>query len=113
MRHKKLYRRTGDGCDLWHGDTIIASSSLRSINWDIGSCPICGDYVRATGHCPDTDRVDEISLHLNTDVMLCGGIERTGYKSLREFYRILKRENRACKKRGIRAKFEITLPIKE
>ena len=38
-------------------------------------------------------------------------VKREGYRSLRQFYRMLRRENKVCKKHGIRVRFDIELPV--
>lgn len=38
--------------------------------------------------------------------------KRVGYKTLRQFYKILKNQNKICKKSGLRLKFTIELPLK-
>ncbi len=40
-----------------------------------------------------------------------GEIKRIGYKSLRGYIQILKRQNKSLKKLGCKVKFDITLPI--
>ncbi len=39
-------------------------------------------------------------------------IPTIGYKTLKQFYSILKKQNKFCKTRNIRVKFDITLPIR-
>ena len=40
-----------------------------------------------------------------------GGIKCRGWKTLRGFIRILKQQNKLCKKCGVKVKYEIILPI--
>ncbi len=47
----------------------------------------------------------------NIEVFTDGRIETAGYKTLRDFIKMLKRQNRVCKKLGISCKFVIMLPI--
>ncbi len=49
----------------------------------------------------------KITSNLNT------GVKKVGYKSLRGFVQMLKRQNRRCEQLGVKCKFDITLPIKE
>ncbi len=44
---------------------------------------------------------------LRTDVTT----ESVGYRTLGEFYKMLKKQNKLCKQKGITLKFDITLPI--
>lgn len=50
---------------------------------------------------------------LNFEVLRNGGIKTIGYKSLRGFAQILKRQNKVCNDMNIKCRFDITLPIKE
>ena len=65
----------------------------------------CTTYIRR-----NTDGSADIQ---NFEVLSWGGVKVVDYKTLRGFISMLKRQNAVCKKRGIKAKFEITLPIKE
>lgn len=40
-------------------------------------------------------------------------VKRIGYKSLRGFIQILKRQNKSLKKLGCKVTFTVTLPIKD
>ena len=50
---------------------------------------------------------------INFEISNWGGIKPVGYKTLRGFIKMLKRQNKVCRDRDVRCKFEITLPIKE
>ena len=47
----------------------------------------------------------------NFKVLNCGGVEPISYKTLRDFVKILKQQNKILKKHNIKAKFTITLPF--
>lgn len=58
MRHKKRYKKTGNGVALMCGDKIIASSPYRNSNFSMKPCE-CGMTVETIGTSPETDIVKE------------------------------------------------------
>ena len=58
-RHTKQYSRYGNGVELFCDGEIIASSSNRSTNFSISSCPKCEREVCTTGHSSKTDKVKD------------------------------------------------------
>lgn len=59
MRHKKLYKKTGEGVILTCDGEIVASAPHRGTNWTIDGCSRCGMHVRTIGCSPETDKIEE------------------------------------------------------
>ena len=50
---------------------------------------------------------------LNMETLSHSGIKRISYRTLRGFIKKLRTQNKRCKKLGVSARFDITLPIVE